>query len=84
MRFEQLRQFIAVAQKGNFRKASKELGISQPALTRSIQSLEHYFNAPLFDRLSTGVTLTDYGMTVLEWAQNAITNTDNKIGRAHV
>jgi DNA-binding transcriptional LysR family regulator len=79
MRYEQVRQFIAVAQTGNFRKASKEIGISQPALTRSIQNLEHFFNAPLFDRLPTGVVLTEYGRTVLEWAQNAITNTDNII-----
>jgi len=84
MRFEQLRQFIAVAQKGNFRKASKELGISQPALTRSIQSLEHYFNVPLFDRLSNGVMMTEYGRTVLEWAENAITNTDNIKRQIHL
>jgi DNA-binding transcriptional LysR family regulator len=77
MRFEQLIQFLAVTRTGNFRKASRELGISQPALTRSIQSLEHYFNVPLFDRLSTGVTLTDYGKTAVEWAKEAVANTEN-------
>jgi len=77
MRLEQLRQFIAVAHKGNFRKASRELGISQPALTRSIQSLEHYFNAPLFDRLSSGVVLTEYGQTVMAWAEETITSSRN-------
>ena len=77
MRYEQLVQFITVAQTGNFRKASKELGISQPALTRSIQNLEHYFNVPLFDRLSTGAVLTDYGRILLGWAVGAVTNTEN-------
>ena len=77
MRLEQLRQFIAVAQKGNFRKASKELGISQPALTRSIQNLEQYFNAPLFDRLASGVTLTYYGRSVMEWAEETVASSLN-------
>jgi DNA-binding transcriptional LysR family regulator len=77
MRLEQLRQFIAVAQKGNFRKASRELNISQPALSRSIQSLEQHFNVPLFDRLSSGVTLTEYGRTVMVWAQETITSSGN-------
>ena len=77
MRLEQLRQFIAVAQKGNFRKASKELGISQPALTRSIQSLEQYFNVPLFDRLASGVILTYYGKSVMEWAEETLASSLN-------
>jgi len=77
MRLEQLRQLIAVAQYGNFRKASKELGISQPALTRSIQNLEHYFEVPLFDRLASGVTLTYYGKSVMEWAEETVTSSLN-------
>jgi DNA-binding transcriptional LysR family regulator len=77
MRLEQLRQFIAVAQTGNFRKASKELGISQPALTRSIQNLEQYFNVPLFDRLSSGVILTYYGRSVMEWAEETVASSRN-------
>ncbi len=77
MRLEQLRQFIAVAQKGNFRKAGRELGISQPALTRSIQNLEQYFNVPLFDRLTSGVVLTEYGRSVMLWAQETINSSQN-------
>lgn len=77
MRLEQLRQFIAVAQKGNFRKASKEIGISQPALTRSIQTLEQYFNVSLFDRLPSGVILTEYGRSVMEWAEETVASSRN-------
>ena len=72
MRLEQLQQFIIVAKFGNFRKASRELGLSQPALTRSIQNLELYYNVPLFDRLSSGVALTEYGRTVMVWAEETI------------
>jgi DNA-binding transcriptional LysR family regulator len=77
MRLEQLRQFIAVAQKGNFRKASRELNISQPALSRSIQSLEQHFNVPLFDRLPGGVALTEYGHLVLDWAKETLSTSTN-------
>jgi DNA-binding transcriptional LysR family regulator len=77
MRLEQVIQFVAVAQNGNFRKASKALGISQPALTRSIQSLEKYFNVPLFDRLTSGVILTEYGKFVMLWAQETIDSSQN-------
>lgn len=77
MRMDQLRQFVAVAQKGNFRKASRELGISQPALTRSIQNLEHHFNVRLLDRLPSGVVLTKYGQLVLEWAEDTLASSTN-------
>jgi len=62
---------------GNFRKAGRELGISQPALSRSIQNLEQYFNVPLFDRLSSGVILTEYGRSVMLWAEETITSSIN-------
>jgi DNA-binding transcriptional LysR family regulator len=77
VRLQQLQQFITLAKRGNFRKASNELGISQSALTRSIQNLEQYFNAPLFDRLSSGVTLTVYGRSVLTWAEEVINSSQN-------
>jgi len=38
--FHQLSNFLAVAKAGNFTKAAVEIGISQPALSRSIQKLE--------------------------------------------
>jgi DNA-binding transcriptional LysR family regulator len=77
MRLEQLQQFITVAQKGNFRKASQELNISQPALSRSIQGLEQHFNVPLLDRLSSGVILTEYGQLVLVWAKETVAASTN-------
>lgn len=77
MRLEQLQQFVKVAQKGNFRKASRELGISQPALSRSIRNLEDHFGVPLFDRLPGGINLTRYGEIVLEWAQEILASSSN-------
>ncbi len=77
MRLNQLRHFVAVARLGNFRKASQELGISQPALTRSIQNLEQYFNVRLFDRLPGETVPTPYGETVLEWAEETLATSAN-------
>ena len=60
-----LRQAVALAEQGSFRRAARALGVSQPALTRGIQSLEASLGAQLFDRQSTSVTLTQFGELVI-------------------
>lgn len=60
-----LRQAVALAEQGSFRRAARALGVSQPALTRGIQSLEASLGAQLFDRQSTSVTLTQSGELVI-------------------
>lgn len=55
------RIFYAVANAGNISKAAKELYISQPAISKSIQKLEESIGVKLFDRSSRGVTLTPEG-----------------------
>ena len=59
--FRQLQHAQALARHRNFRLAAAQLHISQPALTRSIQSLEASVGARLFDRLPSGVELTPVG-----------------------
>ncbi|MFP3154535.1 LysR family transcriptional regulator [Lachnospiraceae bacterium ZAX-1] len=53
--------FYAVARAGNISKAAKELYISQPAISKSIQKLEVSLHAKLFLRSSKGVSLTMEG-----------------------
>ena len=53
--------FYTVANAGNISKAAKELYISQPAISKSIQKLEESLNCKLFSRSSRGVVLTDEG-----------------------
>lgn len=55
------RIFYAVAEKGNISKAAKELYISQPAISKSLQKLEDSLGVRLFDRSSRGVTMTPEG-----------------------
>ena len=53
--------FYTVANAGNISKAAKELYISQPAISKSIQKLEDSLNCKLFSRSSRGVILTPEG-----------------------
>lgn len=53
--------FYTVANAGNISKAAKELYISQPAISKSIQKLEDSLGCRLFSRSSRGVMLTDEG-----------------------
>lgn len=55
------RIFYTVANAGNISKAAKELYISQPAISKSIQKLEESLNCKLFSRSSRGVVLTEEG-----------------------
>ena len=68
-----LRQAVALAEHGSFRRAAKALRVSQPALTRGIQALEASLGVQLFDRQSTSVTLTAVGELVIERAKSMIT-----------
>ncbi len=58
---KQIRYFLRVADTGNVNKASRDLEISQPALTRQIQVLEENLNRRLFRRTPFGVDLTEAG-----------------------
>ena len=67
-----LRHVIALSQHGNFGRAAAALNISQPALTKSIQTLEKALAVRLFDRQPGGVVLTDFGQLVVEHTRNFV------------
>lgn len=68
-----LRQAVALAEHGSFRRAARALGVSQPALSRGIQALEASLGVRLFDRQSASVTLTAFGELVIERVKAVIT-----------
>ena len=74
----QLERFVTLAETGQFRRAANLLGISQPALTHSIQTLEREIGASLFDRSLRGIALTVVGQTLLVRAC-AIINERNRM-----
>ena len=65
------RIFYTVANTGNISKAAKELYISQPAISKSIQKLEESVGCKLFSRSSRGVVLTDEGKLLYEHVTEA-------------
>lgn len=56
-----MRHVIALAEHGSFARAATSLGLSQPALSRSIQSVEREVGSALFMRTASGVEPTDAG-----------------------
>ena len=65
------RIFYTVANTGNISKAAKELYISQPVISNSIQKLEESVGCKLFSRSSRGVVLTDEGKLLYEHVSEA-------------
>lgn len=56
-----LRYFLAVIDCGSFSKAAKQLNVAQPTLSVGIGKLERLLGAPLFQRTSKRVNITDAG-----------------------
>ncbi len=61
MDLRSLRHATSLAEEGNYARAAARLNITQPALSRSIQSLEAEIGLKLFDRSRSGVTPTAAG-----------------------
>lgn len=67
-----LKHLVAVARTGSFSIAAEEVGISQPALSRSIQAFEEEYGLRLFDRGKGGATLTPAGKLAVEQARGLL------------
>lgn len=79
--FELYRVFNEVANTGNITVASERLHISQPAVSKSIKSLEEQLGGSLFVRTKRGVILTEEGKQLHNYIKTAIEyirNAENK------
>ena len=72
-----LRHAKSLAEHGHFGRAAESVGISQPALSRSIGVLEARVGARLFVRSSVGVEPTDAGRLLLERATELLARSDD-------
>lgn len=79
MKLQHLRSLVAVYESGSLQQATKRLHISQSALSRSLQAFEEELGVSLLVRSSHGVTLTPYGLRVIEHAQHIL----ESAGRAY-
>ncbi|HEX3140582.1 MAG TPA: LysR substrate-binding domain-containing protein [Rhizobacter sp.] len=67
----QLRQFVALAEVGSVGGAARSLGVSQPAVTKSLRALEGELGVVLVRRTARGTELTKHGQTFLLRARSA-------------
>jgi DNA-binding transcriptional LysR family regulator len=78
MKLQHLRSLVAVYEAGSLQQATKRLHISQPALSRTLQSLEEELGVTLLVRSSQGVSLTPFGVRLIAHARHVL----ESVGRA--
>src|SRR5215470_4001445 len=67
-----LEMALALDTHRNFQRAARALGVSQPALTRALQTLEKEFGARLFERGKAECEPTAFGRIVLARARRIV------------
>lgn len=72
MKLAHLSIITAVAERGSLRAAARQLGVAQPAITRSIREIEGELGVPLFERRARGTVLTPMGEMFLKRATVAL------------
>lgn len=77
MTTEYLREFITLAEMGNYAAAAEPLFISEATLSRHIMALEKELGAELFKRFPRRIELTEVGMVFLPFARQMVGAEDN-------
>jgi DNA-binding transcriptional LysR family regulator len=72
MNLRQLEHVVALAEEGSFARAAQRVHLSQPALSRSIQTIEEHLGMVLFDRTTREVLITAAGQTVVQRARKVL------------
>lgn len=82
MDLRHLRAFVTIVDTGGIGRASAQLHLSQPALSRQIRALEAELDVQLFDRIGRRVQLTAEGEDLLRRARGLLTDADSLSERA--
>jgi DNA-binding transcriptional LysR family regulator len=72
MTLDQLRIFVAVADRGHVTRAANALGITQSAASAAIATLETRYRCRLFNRVGRGIELTETGRRFLNEARSVL------------
>lgn len=76
-----LRYLSAIVEHGSMSRAASALSISQPALTKSIKSLQDELGVPLFERKGRRLVPTEYGNLLAEHARTIAIETERTRAR---
>lgn len=69
MTLEQLRIFVAVAEREHMTRAAEALNVTQSAASGAVSTLEARYGVPLFNRVGRGIELTEAGRAFLDEAR---------------
>ena len=78
----QLQRFVAVARLGSFSRAASDLGVSQSALSQSVQQLEYLLETELLNRRNRSVIATPAGEVLLRRLDVILQDLDEALGQA--
>lgn len=66
MDMKQLRYFTAIAEEGQITSAARRLHIAQPPLSQALKALEAELGVQLFERIPSGIRITEAGALLLQ------------------
>lgn len=72
MQFQNIRFFVAIAELKHFGAAAAMCGVTQPTLSAGLRTLEQELGKRLVERDRRFVGLTEHGVAILPWAQQAL------------
>jgi DNA-binding transcriptional LysR family regulator len=72
LRFKQLALLVALDEHRNLHRAANDVHLAQPSASKLVHDLESLFDAPLFERLPTGMQPTELGAVALAFACRAL------------
>ncbi|WP_189655280.1 LysR family transcriptional regulator [Bacillus sp. HNG] len=81
MNTKHLSLFMQVIKTGNITQVAKDLHVSQPAISMQLKRLEQEIGVPLFTIVGRNISVTDAGLTFLEYAES-ILSLEGQIYRA--
>jgi DNA-binding transcriptional LysR family regulator len=81
MQMQQIRYFLALCEEGNFTRAARRSGVSQPSLTNAISTLERELGGALFKR-KPSTAMTALGYAIQPYMQRIAQNADQVLQMA--
>ena len=79
LELQQLQYLISIAEHGTLSKAAETLHITQPALSRSMQSLEYELQVVLFERSKNKIKFNENGKLAVEYARKVISQAEDMV-----
>jgi DNA-binding transcriptional LysR family regulator len=79
MDIQHLKAFLLVAEHSSFSVAAEQLGLTQPAVSKRVATLEQQLATPLFDRIGRRVRLTEAGRALLPHARSITQGLDQAL-----